>query len=1458
MKKGALFFIILFFLFSFLEVLSQTTSTFNYTGSFHTWTVPDCVYSINVTVKGASGGGNNAGQGATVTGTLNVAPGQVLRIYVGGAGNCPNAGGFNGGGNGASANTTANAGCGGGGASDIRVTPFGLNNRLVVASGGGGMGGGDTDAFGGDGGCATGGEGTSPFGVGGNGGTQTTGGAGGPPWISSGNWGFNGALGVGGNGATDPCYNKGPGGGAGGGFYGGGGGGSDCYSDIPLGGGGGGGGSSLTPAGGNCTAGNNTGHGSVVIAYNPNPIAGHVTATPATICAGQTTSLSVSGHNGTIQWQSSTNNGGTWTNISGATNTNYTTPALNANSCYRVAITCGTTVHSNMVCITVNPIPVATATPTTQTICTGETSNIALSSNITNTTFNWTVNQSGTSGASNGTGSNIVQTLSVTGTNVGTATYTITPTANGCAGQPITVTLTVQPTPTITLSATTQNVCPGQSTTITATGASNYTWSSGLGSGSSHTVTPVATTTYSVTAANTYGCSATNSIVVTLHPNPTVNISPAAPSICHGQITTIEAAGAQTYLWSTSQTTNAITAQPSATTTYTVTGTSNMGCTGTSSVVVTVHPLPTANAGNAQTICSGHSAQLLATGGTSYAWTPSTGLNNANIANPLASPVNTTTYTVVVTDGNNCTASGNVVVNVNALPPANAGTDQIICVGQSVNLTAFGGTTYAWSNNTQTQSINVSPTTTTTYTVTVTDANGCSHTDDVVVNVNMLPPVNAGSDAAICIGNSTQLNATGGLSYVWSPTTGLNSTTVTNPTANPTVTTTYTVIATDANGCTASDNMILTVHSLPLASAGNDDAICIGNSTQLNAGGGTSYVWSPGSGLSNPNIANPLANPTTTTTYTVTVTDAQSCTATDAMILTVHNLPLAHAGANATICLNDTTHLIASGGVAYMWSPATGLSSNSVANPLAYPQNTTTYTVTATDANGCSATDNTILEVMPLPPAQASNDTAVCFGTQAFLNASGGVTYSWSPQSTLSNSSTNNPIANPQTTTTYTVTVTDNFGCSQTDNVTVTVLDLPPAHAGNNTAVCEGHSTQLTASGGAGYIWCTGESTPTITVSPLVISTYTVIVTDQHTCSAQATVIVSVHNPPLANAGQDFSICLGDHGQLNASGGVSYQWSPATGLSSINIPNPTANPTSTTTYTVTVTDGHGCSATDNVVVDIFFVPNVEFNANVYNGCLPLTVSFFDLTPPTVSSWLWNFGDNYAQNNTSNVQNPTHTYEHAGTYSVTLSIVTADGCPKSMTYNNIINVYPNPVAAFTPVPGIGTVENPFIDFMNESSGAVSWHWNFGNPSSGSDNYSTDHSPTHAYYNEGVYIVTLSVQSAHGCVDSTMRQVKIVPEFSFYIPNAFTPNGDGINDYFRAYGESIIDYKMFIFNRWGDIVFEADNISMGWNGRCMRTNEIMMQGVYVYKVLLKDIRGKEHRYIGKVTLLGSTNY
>lgn len=633
----------------------------------------------------------------------------------------------------------------------------------------------------------------------------------------------------------------------------------------------------------------------------------------------------------------------------------------------------------------------------------------------------------------------------------GTTTYTVTITgANGCsASEDIVVNIYSAPPANAGVNT---GFCVGSSATLTATGAGvggTYAWNTG-GNTASITVNPATTTTYTVTVADIAGCSATDDVIVLVSPLPTATASNNGP-ICVGSSVdlTSGANGMSSYSWSgpsgfTSFTQNpnvSASATPAMVGTYTVTVFDGV-CTNTASTIVSINTLPNPNLGIDVGTCSGYGVNITASGGVTYAWSPISGLSCSNCASPIATPMDTTTYTVTVTNANGCSNTDDIVVLVYNTPTVSAGTDAAICIGSSMNLTATGGNTYSWSPGTGLSATNIanpvaSPASSTTYTVTVSDPSGCSATDNVLITVNPLPSANAGTNQTICPGNSTTLNATGGISYAWNNAATLSDANIANPIAQPASTTTYTVTVTDVNGCSNTDNVIITVN-IPTANAGNNVSICQGLSTTLGASGGTSYAWSPATGLSNVGIANPVASPAATTTYIVTTTNASGCTASDNVTVTVNSAPVADAGSAASICNGSSITLGASGGSTYTWGPTSGLSNPNIYNPSANPTTTTTYTVTVTNGNGCTDTDNVIVTILAAPLANAGADAAVCLGDNAILIATGGGSYEWNTGDT-----TATIVYTPSVTTTYVVTVSYTNGCSSSDNAVVTVNSIP-------------------------------------------------------------------------------------------------------------------------------------------------------------------------------------------------------------------------------------------------------------------------------------------------------------------------------------------------------------------------------------------------------------------------------
>ncbi|MBN9293624.1 MAG: gliding motility-associated C-terminal domain-containing protein, partial [Flavobacteriia bacterium] len=449
------------------------------------------------------------------------------------------------------------------------------------------------------------------------------------------------------------------------------------------------------------TACSNTATGSVSIVVNPKPVV-TLNASATTICSGSAVTITPSSTpaGATFSWTATGNNtsganNGTGTVIAANLTATATAPGT---ATYAVTATLnGCTSDPVNSVITVNPLPVASAQG--QTICSGTSTNVALSSNIPGTTFSWTVASSGVSGASNGSGASINQLLtSLTG---GSVTYTVTPTAGNCAGAPITVVVNVQAMPAIAVTPSNSSVCQGDQVILTATGGVNYTWTPATGlntaTGATVTATPSATTTYIVTGASSAGCTGTSQAVVTVNSYPNLTVSPDV-TVCLGTPVTLTASGAATYTWSpttglTSGSGATVTANPSATTTYTVSATSN-GCTSTESVTVTVNPLPVVNAGPDQTVCQGSKVTLNATGAVSYSWSD-------GVTNLVPFTADTTrTYTVTGISADGCTNTDYVTVVVTGAPEVAFTAGRITgCVPlhiQFENLSQ-GATSYLWS-----------------------------------------------------------------------------------------------------------------------------------------------------------------------------------------------------------------------------------------------------------------------------------------------------------------------------------------------------------------------------------------------------------------------------------------------------------------------------------------------------------------------------------------------------------------------------------------------------------------------------------------------------------------------------------------------------------------------------------------------------------------------------------------
>ena len=369
-----------------------------------------------------------------------------------------------------------------------------------------------------------------------------------------------------------------------------------------------------------------------------------------------------------------------------------------------------------------------------------------------------------------------------------------------------------------------------------------------------------------------------------------------------------------------------------------------------------------------------------------------------------------------------------------------------------------------------------------------------------------------------------------------------------------------------------------------------------------------------------------------------------------------------------------------------------------------------------------------------------------------------------------------------------------------------------------------------------------------ITVSPDYggIFDYTVYLTDAFGCSYDTTISLNVVQSPVVDLGNDTSICGNGVIILDAgpNPGGTYLWSTGDVIQTISID-------STGIYSVVAENTNGnltCSDGDTVSFVINPDPEVNFIAKPATGCEPLFLKFYDMSSVetgTIVSWDWDFGDG----NTSITNNPFNLYELNGNYDVSLTVTTDAGCSQSLTIPQMIHVYKNPVAAFSINPSTTTIYNPGIFFSSSSIDADSCFWNFGDGSFANNCGNV----FHQYQDTGSYLVTLDVyENGFGCHDSTSRTVIIGPAFTFYIPNAFTPNFDGFNETFYGRGTNIAKYEMKIFDRWGSMIFKTTDLEKGWDGKTDKDIEIK-EGLYIYLIKITDSFNRKHTYRGRVTLV-----
>ena len=628
--------------------------------------------------------------------------------------------------------------------------------------------------------------------------------------------------------------------------------------------------------------------------------------------------------------------------------------------------------------------------------------------------------------------------------------------------------------------------------------------------------------------------------------------------------------------------------------------------------------------------------------------------------------------------------------------------------------------------------------------------------------------------------------------------------------------------------------------------------------------GNSSFSQNPNYIFQNPGVYN----------VTLTVTNINGCDSSITHPVFVSQIPVADFIAD-TVCVgNATTFTDVSTGLPSTWFWNFGDGSSSAVGPIT--QHTYTlpgsYIVSLFVSGGGACTDQVfeLVEVSDnvqagiIAPASICDGSAILFTDNSTITSGTIDNFFWDfgDGNTAATQDANHLYTSPGT---YTVTHTvgTNGGCTSTTTVDIDILDTPIANF-LETPACQNGVTTFTdfstlANGTiTNWFWDFGDGTNSTLQNPTHVYAasgnfvVTLTVTTGAGCSDNFSSPVIVYPAPVANftapiACPQDTIQYTDLSTISSGtivlwnwdfgdGGISFLQNPQHGFAQLN---------NSFDVTLVVTSNFGCTDTVINTITTHPIPDFAWGPDFASGCQPLVVNFADSTTVfggNVTNWEWSFGDSIM----SFAQNPTHIYSEPGSYYVSLSVTTSDGCIFGSAVDYPIIVYPKPEADFTPYFTEVPILESEVQFYDISNGAVNYEWNFGDGT-----YSNDMNPLHEFQDTGYFEVTEIVYSNFGCSDTALHSVHVYGELAFFIPNAFTPNGDSKNSTWRGYAWGAITYELLVFNRWGELIFSTSEQTTVWDGTY---NGVKVQdGVYVWKCNILDSNLEEHEYYGHVTVL-----
>lgn len=844
-----------------------------------------------------------------------------------------------------------------------------------------------------------------------------------------------------------------------------------------------------------------------------------------------------------------------------------------------------------------------------------------------------------------------------------------------------------------------------------------------------------------------------------------------------------------------------------------------------------------------------------------YTWSPSFVSASLSVSEALSG---THIYTLSSSDSLNCLTNATIAVLVVGNPTIAILTASI-CPLATATLQASGASSYTWQNNTNANSYTASPLSNTSYTL-VGSAAGCTASATGSIYIYPLPAASFQSNSPVCNGTNLNLFGSGGSSYVWTGPSAFssNSSSPVITAASPAKSGVYTVTVTSAVGCTMSTAANLTVHPTPTLSA-TGSTVCNTGTLNLSANSfaGSAFIWSGPNQfiattqfpqLSNPSLA---ANGV----YTLVVISPQSCSNTAQVNVSVTAQPSPSILSDGPKCADSPISFTTFGGASYQWIGPAGFNSAQqfpqIINAQAFASGIYSVTVLL---GPCIATANYSLTVWARPVATVSATPVVCAGKNLQLIGGGGPnlqTYYWAGPNMFASSSYSvvRINANHSYDGTYTLNVSDNHNCTASATIAVLIEDNPVITASGAT-VCLNAKAILKAQGGVSYFWQgpqfyqSSVQNPTLnTVPKNYEGSYTVTGKGANTCTsiAYAQVLTLELPQPQLSISPSTLACPGTTFTMTAQGAVNYNWygPAAISLKGQQVSITPANSAQVGTYTLVGVDSIGCFNQALFSLKLYDSPQGTLKETRTSNCAP-TCSKFEFVPNPITAK--KIGSSWTINRITSGNKFNYCITDAGLLEFKgILIDSLTGCKRETQFQTSYHKKPEASFQYAPkLPDIYTTVS-FTDESNVTSNyKAEWFLN------GEANFSSSGKTlTHLFDRPDNYAVVLVVTDEQKCADTLIQKITVQEDFTVYVPNVFSPNGDHLNAYFYPVLRSIKNYRLEVYNRWGTRIYIGAENARGWDGTYNDVN--CQQDSYTWRLKVSSLDGKAREYTGEVILI-----